>query len=74
MENIKIDENNYKYDGDVYFLEGDDVADGFHFFSIGDKDFIRIEEQKHEQRLHKELLKYGIKIEFDKIIPHGMTK
>ena len=74
MENIIKYEQHNIYAGDAVFLESNDVADGFQFFCIGDKDLIRLEEQKHERRLKKELLKYGIKIEFDKIIPHGMTR
>ena len=69
MQNKKEYKSRHIYDG-VFFLDSEDVSDGFQFFCIGDKDYIRIEEQKHEKRLHKELLKYGIKIEFDKIIPH----
>ena len=41
-------------------------------FSVNDKDTIRIEEQFHESRLKKQLLDFGIIMNFDTIPQYGI--
>ena len=42
-------------------------------FSTCDKDFLRLEEKKHEAKLKKQLSDLGIEIEFDKIAHYGIN-
>ena len=42
-------------------------------FSTCDKDFLRLEEKKHEAKLKKQLSDLGFEIEFDKIAHYGLN-
>jgi len=42
-----------------------------HTFGVVEKDTIRMSEQRHEALLRKQLLDYGISVDFEKITPHG---
>jgi hypothetical protein len=42
------------------------------YFSMSDKDLIRIEEQRYEVGLKKRLLEYGIVVDFATISHHGL--
>ena len=44
---------------------------GMHYFSSSEKDKIRIQEQKHEAFLKKQLSDLGIIVDFDTIQHHG---
>jgi len=55
-----------------FFMEKETDTLTLHIFNADDKDFIRLSEQYHESLLQKELLSYGILVDFDKISPHGL--
>jgi len=45
-----------------------------HIYSVGDKDAVRIQEQRHESLLKKRLSELGITVNFAKISPFGFNK
>ena len=44
----------------------------FNIFSVNDKDAVRMYEQHHESKLKRQLLDFGIIMNFDTIAHHGI--